>query len=379
MTEEQEAITNQPVVIDNGSGLIKAGFAGDDLPKCSFPAYVGRPKHVKIMAGAVEGEYFIGHKAEDLRGLLKISYPISHGVVEEWDNMERIWTHIYANELKVQSEEHPVLLTEAPLNPKRNREKLAELFFETFNVPALFISIQAVLALYASGRTTGVVLDSGDGVTHSVPVYEGFAIPHSITRIDVAGRDVTEYLQLLLRKAGYNFHSSAEKEIVRSIKEQTCYVSYNPSKEEDLENQKTNPYAPYTLPDGNVIEVGPERFRAPEILFDPELIGQECIGIHQCLVNSIRRTDLDLRKTLFQSIVLSGGTTLLKGFGDRLLLEVKKLAPKDIRIRISAPPERKYSTWIGGSILASLATFKKIWISKEQYTEDALVVHRKTF
>jgi len=381
MAEEQMVdITNQPVVIDNGSGLVKAGFAGDDLPKCSFFAYVGRPKHFKIMAGAVGGEYFIGHKAEDLRGLLKINYPISHGIVEEWDDMERIWTHIYSNELRVQSEEHPVLLTEAPLNPKKNREKLAEIFFDTFNVPALFISLQAVLALYASGRTTGVVLDSGDGVTHSVPVYEGFAVPHSITRIDVAGRDVTEYLQLLLRKAGYNFHSSAEKEIVRSIKEQTCYVSYNPSKDEELEFQKGNPYTQYKLPDGTVIEVGPERYRAPEILFNPELIGEESVGIHQCLVNSIRRTDLDLRKTLFQSIVLSGGTTLLKGFGDRLLLEVKKLAPKDIKIRISAPPERKYSTWIGGSILASLATFKKMWISREEYNEDGvLAVQRKTF
>ncbi|KAG0335389.1 Actin-2 [Podila humilis] len=365
--EYEDVLTNQPVVIDNGSGVIKAGFAGDDQPKCFFPSFVGRPKHVRIMAGAVEGDVFIGRKAQELRGLLKIKYPIEHGIVQDWDDMERIWQHIYSDELKTLSEEHPVLLTEAPLNPMKNRETAAQIFFETFNVPALFTSIQAVLSLYSSGRTTGVVLDSGDGVTHSVPVYEGFAIPHAIQRVDIAGRDVTEHLQLLLRKAGYHFHTSSEKEIVRIIKEKTCYLPLFPAKEEKDAGGKNEDFM---LPDGNVIKLGAERFRAPEILFNPEIIGQEFPGIHQVVVDSISRSDMDLRKALYSNIVLSGGSTLCKGFGDRLLLEVKKLALKDIKIKISAPPERKYSTWIGGSILASLSTFKKMWVSAEEYQED---------
>ncbi|KAF9112798.1 Actin-2 [Mortierella sp. AM989] len=365
--EYEDVLTNQPVVIDNGSGVIKAGFAGDDQPKCFFPSFVGRPKHVRIMAGAVEGDVFIGKKAQELRGLLKIKYPIEHGIVQDWDDMEKIWQYIYSDELKTMSEEHPVLLTEAPLNPMRNREMAAQIFFETFNVPALFTSIQAVLSLYSSGRTTGVVLDSGDGVTHSVPVYEGFAIPHAIQRVDIAGRDVTEHLQLLLRKAGYHFHTTAEKEVVRIIKEKTCYLPLYPAKEEKDAGEKKEDFM---LPDGNLIKLGTERFRAPEILFNPELIGQEYPGIHQVVVDSISRSDMDLRKSLYTNIVLSGGSTLCKGFGDRLLQEVKKLALKDIKIKISAPPERKYSTWIGGSILASLSTFKKMWVSAEEYQED---------
>ncbi|KAK3814148.1 MAG: actin family [Benniella sp.] len=365
--EYEDVLTNQPVVIDNGSGVIKAGFAGDDQPKCFFPAFVGRPKHTRIMAGAVEGDLFIGKRAQELRGLLKIKYPIEHGIVQDWDDMEKIWQFIYTDELKTMSEEHPVLLTEAPLNPMRNRELAAQIFFETFNVPALFTSIQAVLSLYSSGRTTGVVLDSGDGVTHAVPVYEGFAIPHAIQRVDIAGRDVTEHLQLLLRKGGYHFHTTAEKEIVRIIKEKNCYLPLNPAKEEKDTGEKKEDFI---LPDGNTIKLGAERFRAPEILFNPELIGLEYPGIHQVVADAISRSDMDLRKSLYSNIVLSGGSTLCRGFGDRLLQEVKKLALKDIKIKISAPPERKYSTWIGGSILASLNTFKKMWVSAEEYQED---------
>jgi centractin len=377
-----DEVYNQPVVIDNGSGVLKAGFAGDETPKCSFKTIVGRPKHVKIMAGAVQGEHFVGSKAEELRGLLKLKYPIEHGIVTDWLDMEHVWNHTFS-ELKIQPEDHPVLLTEAPQNPRKNREKAAELFFETFNVPALYISLQAVLSLYASGRTTGAVLDSGDGVTHAVPIFEGFAIPNAIMRVDIAGRDVTDHLQTLLRVAGYNFHTTSEREIVRTIKENVCYVAFDPQREEDLiESEKTNKpiIVQYKLPDGSVIEIGPERFRAPEVLFNPELIGEEYSGIHETISHAIQKVDIDLRKVLYSNIVLSGGSTMFPGFGDRLLDEVKNMAPKDIKIKISAPPERIFSTWIGGSILASLATFKKMWVSREEWNEEGVgAIHRKTF
>jgi len=232
------------------------------------------------------------------------------------------------------------------------------------------------LSLYSSGRTTGIVLDSGDGVTHAVPVYEGFALPNAIRRVDIAGRDVTEYLQLLLRKSGYKFTTTAEKEVVRIIKEKTCYIALNPSKEEKDTNGK---FDDFTLPDGNIVKLGTERFKAPEILFNPELIGLEYAGIHQVVVDSINRVDLDLRKALFANVVLSGGSTLYKDFGTRLLGEVRKLAVKDIKIKIYAPPERKYSTWIGGSILAGLSSFKKMWVSAEEFQEDPEIIHKKSF
>eukprot|EP01092_Planopodium_desertum_P006673 TRINITY_DN2752_c0_g1_i4.p1 TRINITY_DN2752_c0_g1~~TRINITY_DN2752_c0_g1_i4.p1 ORF type:complete len:328 (-),score=32.93 TRINITY_DN2752_c0_g1_i4:31-882(-) len=281
--------------------------------------------------------------------------------------MEKVWANVYS-ELKINSHEHPVLLTECPNNPTKNREKAAEIFFETFNSPAFFVSIQAVLSLYASGETTGLVLDSGEGVTYSVPIVDGFAVTNSIMRADLGGRDINERMKLLLRKAGHTFDTSAEFEIVRKIKEDCCYVAYNPKKEEERLSQsitttatKTEDpiYLKYKLPDGNIIQIGGERFRAPEILFDPLLVGSEALSVQECILNSIRKSDTDLRKRLYSAIHLSGGSTLFKGFGTRLLNELKAGAPKDIKIKIFATPERKYSAWIGGSILASLPTFKK--------------------
>lgn len=371
---------NQPVVIDNGSGSIKAGFAGSDTPKLHFPAYVGRPKYVRAMAGgAAEGDIFVGDKARDLRGILRLNYPTQHGVTLDWKDMQNIWQYSY-EQLNVVQEEHPVLLTEPPLNPRSNRAKAAEIFFEHFNVPAFFVQVQAILSLYASGRTTGVVLDSGDGVTHAVPVYEGFALPHAITRLDVAGRDVTDYLQVLLRKAGYNFHTSAELEVVKQIKETICYVPFNIEKLEKDDSEEVEPEVPFKLPDGKVIQIGPEKFRAPEVLFNPSLIGLEYVGVHQALVNSISKSDLDIRRRLYSEIVLAGGSTMFTGFGDRLLSEVRRLAPRDTKIRIFAPQERVFSTWIGGSILASLATFKKMWITRKEYDDlGKNAIYRKTF
>jgi centractin len=366
---DTSTLHNVPLVLDNGSGTIRAGFAGSDLPTSTFPSYVGRPKHTRILAGALEGDVFIGSRAQELRGLLKLRWPLEHGIVTDWDDMERIWRFVYEGELKTMSEEHPVLVTEPPLNPRENREIGAQVLFETFNVPALYLAVQATLSLYAAGRTTGVVLDVGDGVSHAVPVYEGFAVNSAVRRMDVAGRDVTEYLQTLLRKAGWVFHTSAEKEVVRQMKEKISYVALDPRREEKewargvypgAEEDRKNKIVEYTLPDGKKLKIGAERFRAPEILFDPELIGLEYTGVQQMVVDAIQRTDMDLRKNLYGNIVLSGGVTLTKGFGDRLLSEMQRLAVKDMRIKIFAPPERKYSTWIGGSILAGLSTFRKV-------------------
>lgn len=254
---------------------------------------------------------------------------------------------------------------------------------------------------YASGRTTGVVLDSGDGVTSCVPVYEGFTLPNSITRVDVGGRDVTEYLAMLLRKNnGINLYTSAEREIVKEIKEKVCYVAYNIDNFEKeysnsaysdlrshlgsdgsaLGTDELDPDISYKLPDGSILHVGSEKFRAPELLFNPSLIGLEYPGIHQALVNCISKCDLDLRRTLYSHITLSGGSTLFDGFGDRLLSEVRRLAPRDTKIKIWAPPDRILSTWIGGSILASLATFKKMWVTKKEYEENGKnAIYRKMF
>lgn len=370
------------VIIDNGSGYVKAGFSGEEGPRAVFPSIIGRPKTQGIMVGSEQKDYFVGQQADEKRGILILKYPIEHGIVEEWEDMEKIWDHTFTNELRVQSEDQNCMLTEAPLNPKNNREKMTSIMFDTFNVPGLYIAIQAVLSLYSAGKFTGIVCDSGDGVSHLVPIFDGYALPHSILRINLAGRDLTDYLLKILSERGMHLTTSAEREIVKNIKEKLCYVALDFDEELNASKTGSSKEANYEMPDGNVITIGSERFRCPEVLFKPSLLGKEFGGLHEQTYQSIMKSDVDVRKDLYQNIILSGGTTLYAGLPERLTKEVQKLAPQAIKslVKVIAVPERKYCVWIGGSILSSISTFGTMWITKEEYQDAGpTIVHRKCF
>lgn len=372
---------SQTLIIDNGSGQVKAGFCGDDTPRSVFPSIVGRPKHKSAMVGMGQKDVYVGDEAQSKRGVLALKYPIESGIVTNWDDMEKIWHHTFYNELRIQVEECKTLLTEAPMNPKVNREKMAQIMFEVFNTPGIYIGIQAVLSLYASGRTAGCVTDSGDGVTHIVPIFEGYAIPQSILRLDLAGRKTTDFLMKILRERGHNFITSAEREVVRAMKETLCYVALN--YEDELLKYQQDPVgtkSDYELPDGQVVQIGDEKFRGAEVLFQPSMAGMEADGMSNLAFTSVNRCDIDVRREMYGSIVLSGGTTMLNGLAARLKKDLTNSAPANSKIVVIAPPERKYSVWIGGSILASLSTFQDMWVERSEYDESGpTIVHRKCF
>jgi actin-related protein len=309
--------------------------------------------------------------------------------------MEKIWHHTFYNVLKVKPEEHPVMLTEPPLNPKSNRELMTRIMFETFNVPAMYVSIQGVLAIYNSGRTTGVVLESGHGVSHTVPIYEGYSLPHAILRNDVAGHDLTNYMKKMLIDSG-QFSSdqilgkavsdqAREREAVRDIKEKLCYVALDfdqeMTKSSKIEKTYKFPIGSRYYSDDTYITIGNERFRCPEALFQPSLIGKESSGIHDTLFQTIMKCDSAIHTDLFANIVLFGGTTMFPGIAERLQKEIVALVNNEqMIIQVIAPPERKYSAWTGGSILASMDWFQQMWISKSDYDESGpSIVHKKCF
>uniref|UniRef100_A0A914H8L0 Actin n=1 Tax=Globodera rostochiensis TaxID=31243 RepID=A0A914H8L0_GLORO len=306
------------IVMDNGSAMFKAGFAGDEEPRAVFPSIVGRPPRQQgVMVGMGQRDAYVGYKAQNERGILTLKYPIEHGIVTNWDDMEMIWHHTFENELNVEPTEFRVLLTEVALNSRENREKMVEVMFEKFKIPATYVEIQALLALYASGRTTGVVLASGDGVTCAMPINEvpvPVPVSNASLHLGIAGRDLTEHLVNILTERGYSFTTTAQREAVRDIKEKLCYVASDFKQEMATADSSSSLKVKYELPDGQVITVGNERFRCPEALFEPS---RTCAGIHKIVHNSIVNCDNDIHKDLYANIVLSGGTTMFSGIAKR--------------------------------------------------------------
>ncbi|EFA86049.1 hypothetical protein PPL_01284 [Heterostelium album PN500] len=356
------------VVIDNGSGVCKAGLSSSEGPSVLFPSMVGRPRNTDITS---QKDFYVGDEAQSNRDILNLTYPIEHGIITNWDDMEKIWSHIFYNALKTKPEEHSVFLTQIVNSPESINARMSGYMFETLSVPALYISSTPVLSLYASGQTSGLVIESGYGVSHTVPIYEGSLIAKGVKRLNLAGDGLTEYMKKLLEDRDITL----DMDTALDIKEKFAYISLD-----NNESDKQNDHSSYELPDGQVITIGEERYRCPEGIFQPSLLGDESdAGIHQMAHSSLMECDVDICRDLSSKVVLSGGSTLFPGFSERISKELKTLCPSTMEINIFAPPERKNSAWIGGSVMSSLSSFGQLCVTKVEFEEIGPSIIKKTF
>ena len=314
------------------------------------------------MGGKAE---YIGEEAMSKKGILKLEYPIDNGIVRNWDGMAALLTHTFYNELRTSPEEHPVLMTDSDRDPKVNKEKLAEILFEKLRAPSIFLVNPGILALYANAMVTGTAVDCGDCVTLCVPGNEGMADTKAIRKKYFGGRHLTNYLTQLLNERDNLFTTSGEQYIVKTIKEETCYVVLDPATV-----SKSAPAMEFRLPDGKKISLDRERWMCPEVLFTPvAALGKEEEGLSQFVLGSIMKCEEALRGELFSNIVLAGGSTVFPGLPERLQQDLVKALPEGVKVEVKAPKNRKYSSWIGGSILTTLSTFRHMWLSKAEYQD----------
>jgi actin-related protein 3 len=395
------------VVIDNGTGYCKMGYAGNWEPQFIIPSTIATPnpkaKGSAVSAkkpGAEDLDFYIGDEANDNAATYDIFYPIRHGQIENWDLMEKYWEHCIFKYLRAEPEDHYFLLTEPPLNAPENREYTAEIMFETFNVPGLYIAVQAVLALAASWTSrsqsertlTGTVIDSGDGVTHVIPVAEGYVIGSSIKHVPLAGRDISAFIQQLLREREKNIPPEDSLEVAKQIKERYCYTCPDIVKEFAKYDQEPSKWikqyegvfektkAKYT------VDVGYERFLGPEVFFNPEIFSSDFLTpLPEMVDTTIQGCPIDVRRGLYKNIVLSGGSTMFKDFAKRLQRDVKRAVDARVKRseelsqgRIKSNPVdvnvvshhmQRYAVWFGGSMLASTPEFYSVCHTKAQYDE----------
>jgi len=367
-SDESKSIEDEAsIVLDCGSGSIKAGFSNETSPSIVFPSVVGRTRAAaKPSVLNQPDSVVLGHRALRKRGLLSLRYPIEHGIIVNWDDLEAIWRHTFYDEMRTEPEGKSAFLCEAALSPKANREKSVQVLFEKFGLGSVAMASQSILGLFSYGRTSGIVLESGQGVTHAVPIFEGNSLPQSIRRLDLGGRDVTDYLVKLLAEQGHTFASVAEREVVRAMKETACFVA---KREKDAASDVSIDYD-YELPDGNSLRLSHEMRQAPEMLLKPSLVGSEQGGLAKVIADAIMRTELDLRRLFWRNIVLCGGNTMFDGLRERLHAQLCELAPKSVMVKVNALENRKYNVWTGAAIVSDIASFRKEWFSKREYEEN---------
>lgn len=368
LPDEIATVHDNAVVIDLGTGTTRIGFSGDDAPRFEAPTVVSNGKD-----GTVE----CFSKAHKMRETVPVTPAMDRGLVSDWNAMEHLMQHVYELLNLANDPNAPILISEAALVPKEQREQMVELLFEKVKVQALYFSVAPVLSLFSYGRTTGMVVEMGHGTCHTVPVFEGFGLFHSILQLDFGGQDLTQAVAQMLSHRGSSFSPAHSLEIAQFLKEKYCVVqpdkgSYTVAVAEANKSDTVQ----HTLPDGTVVTLGTDRYKPTEALFDPAIIGKDTLrGIQHLAVESIRKCDQDIAPTMFGNIVLAGGTSLFGNMKQRLKREVKDLAPVD-KVEVFANTERRYGSWVGGSIFASLPTMQDMWVTKADYDEAGPDVRR---
>ena len=367
------------VVIDNGSNTIKAGFAGDDAPRKIFPSMIGYTKKSPINLAMDEKSYYVGDEAKERRGRLEMKNPFYDSLVNDWTDVENTWSYTFFSALKVCPEEVYAVITESPMNPRKYRERTMETLFELFNLEGVYLASKSLLSLYSTGSTTGCVIDSGKGVTYSVPIYEGYASPHTMISLNLGGRHLDNKLNKILFDKGYEFTTPLELELLSEIKEKLCSVSTSKNSQSKETKFETEPKT-YNLPDDSVVRLGDEKQKIPEALFNPKDIGINEPGIHECCFKSIMKTNTEIRPEMFSNIVLAGGNTMFEGLRKRLHDEITEVAPTKTKVKVVSNPERLYSSWIGGSIIGHTDNFQYLCITRKEYEESgSKIVNDKIF
>ena len=367
------------VVIDAGSGLIKAGFGGEDGPRSIFNSIVGTPKQMELMVGMELQNRYVGDNAIARYEIMNFSYPIQRGEVTDWDKYENLMHYLLYSEMRVVPEEISILITEGPRTSRKNREKLTEILFETFNVKRLHIANSSMVGLYSYGKTSGLIVDSGYNVTSTVPVYEGYPLAHASLKINIGGEDLSKnLLNMIQSKLDETYVDMKGRFLADDIKEKLGFVLLNQDDADDVKDST------YELPDGKKIEIGSELYKANEILFNPDEDIQKEKGVmplKNMVVDSINKCDDEIKNDIKENICLTGGTTLLKNFPEKLKNEISD-SSEGINFNLSAEQERLFSTWIGGSIVSSLDNFQYMWVSKKEYNDNGknlLVIDSKCF
>ena len=367
------------VVIDAGSGLIKAGFGGEDGPRSIFNSIVGTPKKMELMVGMELQDRYVGDNAIARYEIMDFSYPIQRGEVTDWDKYENLMHYLLYSEMRVVPEEISILITEGPRTSRKNREKLTEILFETFNVKRLHIANSSMVGLYSYGKTSGLIVDSGYNVTSTVPVYEGYPLAHASLKINIGGEDLSKnLLSMIQNNLDETYVDMKGRFLADDIKEKLGFVLLNQDDADDVKDST------YELPDGKKIELGSELYKANEILFNPDEDIQKEKGVmplKNMVVDSINKCDDEIKNDIKENICLTGGTTLLKNFPEKLKNEISD-SSEGINFNLSAEQERLFSTWIGGSIVSSLDNFQYMWVSKKEYNDNGknlLVIDSKCF